>query len=61
MTTGQVPGPAIHLRALQKSYGEQHVLRGVDFDVSRAAVGRLRELIAERGWTGWTRIEKREL
>jgi hypothetical protein len=24
------------------------------------AVARLRELIAERGWTGWTRIEKRE-
>jgi DNA-binding transcriptional MerR regulator len=24
------------------------------------AVARLRELIAERGWTGWTRVEKRE-
>ncbi len=24
------------------------------------AVGRLRKLIAERGWTGWTRVEKRE-
>jgi DNA-binding transcriptional MerR regulator len=23
------------------------------------AVGRLRELIAERGWTGWTRVERR--
>ena len=29
-------------------------------DASHPAVGRLRELIAERGWTGWTRIEKRE-
>lgn len=29
-------------------------------DSSHPAVGRLRELIAERGWTGWTRIEKRE-
>ena len=29
-------------------------------DASHPAVGRLRELIAERGWTGWTRVEKRE-
>jgi hypothetical protein len=29
-------------------------------DASHPVVGRLRELIAERGWTGWTRIEKRE-
>jgi DNA-binding transcriptional MerR regulator len=29
-------------------------------DASHPAVGRLRELIAERGWTGWTRMEKRE-
>lgn len=29
-------------------------------DASHPAVGRLRELIAERGWTGWTRIKKRE-
>jgi DNA-binding transcriptional MerR regulator len=29
-------------------------------DASHPAVARLRELIAERGWTGWTRIEKRE-
>src|SRR3954454_3179335 len=28
-------------------------------DASHPAVARLRELIAERGWTGWTRIEKR--
>ena len=29
-------------------------------DGAHPAVGRLRELIAERGWTGWTRVEKRE-
>jgi hypothetical protein len=29
-------------------------------DASHPAVARLRELIAERGWTGWTRIEKRD-
>ncbi len=28
-------------------------------DASHPVVGRLRQLIAERGWTGWTRIEKR--
>ena len=29
-------------------------------DGAHPAVGRLRELIAERGWTGWTRVEKRK-
>ena len=29
-------------------------------DASHPAVPRLRELIAERGWTGWTRVQKRE-
>jgi DNA-binding transcriptional MerR regulator len=29
-------------------------------DGAHPAVARLRELIAERGWTGWTRFEKRE-
>lgn len=29
-------------------------------EASHPSVARLRELIAERGWTGWTRIEKRE-
>jgi DNA-binding transcriptional MerR regulator len=29
-------------------------------EASHPAVARLRELIAERGWTGWTRVEKRE-
>ena len=36
MTTEQGPGPAIHVQALEKSYDELHVLRGVDFDVARA-------------------------
>ena len=38
MTTEQVRGPAIHVHALEKSYGELHVLRGVDFDVARGAI-----------------------
>ena len=29
-------------------------------DASHPVVARLRELIGERGWTGWTRIERRE-
>ena len=29
-------------------------------DAYHPVVGRLRELIAERGWTGWTLVEKRE-
>ncbi|MDG4796833.1 MerR family transcriptional regulator [Micromonospora sp. WMMD1082] len=29
-------------------------------DAAHPAVARLREMIAERGWTGWTRIAKRE-
>ena len=38
MMTGQVRGPAIHVRALERSYGELHVLRGVDFDVARGSI-----------------------
>jgi ABC-2 type transport system ATP-binding protein len=38
MTSGQVRGPAIHVRALERSYGELHVLRGVDFDVARGSI-----------------------
>ena len=38
MTTGQVREPAIHVHALQKSYGELHVLRGVDFDVAPGSI-----------------------
>ena len=29
---------AIHVRGLEKSYGELHVLRGVDFDVARGSI-----------------------
>ena len=29
-------------------------------DGAHPAVARLRELIAERGWTGWTRLQKRQ-
>jgi ABC-2 type transport system ATP-binding protein len=37
-TTDQISGPAIHVRALEKSYKELHVLRGVDFDVMRGSI-----------------------
>uniref|UniRef100_UPI0028BD882A ABC transporter ATP-binding protein n=1 Tax=Citricoccus sp. TaxID=1978372 RepID=UPI0028BD882A len=33
-----VPAPAIHVRNLEKSYGKNQVLRGVDFDVERGSV-----------------------
>jgi len=36
--TGQVPETAIHVRALERSYGELQVLRGVDFDVARGSI-----------------------
>lgn len=32
------PVPAIHVRGLEKSYKNLHVLRGVDFDVARGSV-----------------------
>jgi ABC-2 type transport system ATP-binding protein len=38
MTTEQVRGPAIHVHALEKSYDELRVLRGVDFDVARGSI-----------------------
>ena len=38
MTTDQARGPAIHVHALEKSYKELHVLRGVDFDVARGSI-----------------------
>jgi len=37
-TTEQVPGPAILVRGLEKSYKQLHVLRGVDFDVARGSI-----------------------
>src|SRR4029450_7801571 len=38
MTTEQVLGSAIHVHALEKSYDELHVLRGVDFEVARGSI-----------------------
>ena len=38
MATEQVRGPAIHVRALEKSFKEVEVLRGVDFDVTRGSI-----------------------
>jgi ABC-2 type transport system ATP-binding protein len=38
LTTDQVREPAIHVRGLEKSYKELHVLRGVDFDVARGSI-----------------------
>jgi hypothetical protein len=29
-------------------------------DAAHPAVARLRELVDQRGWTGWTQVEKRE-
>jgi ABC-2 type transport system ATP-binding protein len=38
MTTELARGPAIHVNALEKSYGELQVLRGVDFDVAPGSI-----------------------
>src|SRR5215216_831875 len=38
MTAPPVPAPAIRLRGLEKSYKDLHVLRGVDFDVTRGSI-----------------------
>src|SRR5215813_9752377 len=38
MTTEQVREPAIHVHAMEKSYKDLHVLRGVDFDVARGSI-----------------------
>jgi len=38
MTSGQLGGPAVHVRGLEKSYQQLHVLRGVDFDLPRGAI-----------------------
>jgi ABC-2 type transport system ATP-binding protein len=46
MTTEQVRGPAIHVHALEKSYEELRVLRGVDFEVAR---GRIFALLGSNG------------
>src|SRR3954453_17835014 len=38
MMTTAGAAPAIHVQGLEKSYKELHVLRGVDFDISRGSV-----------------------
>ncbi len=38
MTANQVPGPAVHVQGLEKSYKKLEVLRGVDFDVARGSI-----------------------
>ena len=38
MTTTQISPAAIHVHGLEKSYGELHVLRGVDFDVTPGSI-----------------------
>ncbi|HEX2300620.1 MAG TPA: ATP-binding cassette domain-containing protein, partial [Pseudonocardiaceae bacterium] len=38
MTASQIPGLAIHVQGLEKSYNTLHVLRGVDFDVARGSI-----------------------
>ena len=38
MTTNQVPGPAVQVRGLEKSFKDVKVLRGVDFDVARSSI-----------------------
>jgi len=38
MATEQVRRPAIHVHALEKSYDELRVLRGVDFEVARGSI-----------------------
>jgi ABC-2 type transport system ATP-binding protein len=38
MIPNPVPGPAIRVQGLQKSYDKLHVLRGVDFDVARGSI-----------------------
>jgi ABC-2 type transport system ATP-binding protein len=38
MTTTQIQVPAVHVQALEKSYKQLHVLRGVNFDVARGSI-----------------------
>jgi ABC-2 type transport system ATP-binding protein len=38
MTASQIPGLAINVQGLEKSYDELRVLRGVDFDVARGSI-----------------------
>ena len=38
MTTGPTPDPAIRVRGVTRSFGDVHVLRGVDLDVPRGSI-----------------------
>ncbi len=38
MAADLVQGPAIRVRGLEKSYGQLHVLRGVDFDIAQGSI-----------------------
>ncbi|MGH7921244.1 MAG: ATP-binding cassette domain-containing protein, partial [Candidatus Dormibacteraceae bacterium] len=38
MAADDLPGPAIRVQGLEKSYGKLPVLRGVDFDVARGGI-----------------------
>jgi ABC-2 type transport system ATP-binding protein len=38
MTASQIPGLAVHVLGLEKSYGKLEVLRGVDFEVARGSI-----------------------
>ena len=38
MTTAVLTDPAIRVRGVEKSFGDLHVLRGVDFDVAPGSV-----------------------
>ena len=48
MTTTQVQVPAVHVQALEKSYKQLHVLRGVNFDVATQAA-EVRESVSLTG------------
>jgi ABC-2 type transport system ATP-binding protein len=38
MTTQSIAPPALHVEAMEKSFKDVHVLRGVDFDVERGSI-----------------------
>lgn len=59
--------PAIRIATLTKSFGVHEVLRGVDLDIERGSnfaligsngAGKTTFLLEERGWTGWTKLER---
>jgi ABC-type uncharacterized transport system ATPase subunit len=58
------------VQGLEKSYQEPRVLRSVDFEVTPGSIfalpgsngagkmERMLDLLRERGWAGWTRLER---